>query len=266
MQLDNVRDWYPEHLHNRPIFLLREYLQYEILRILFESKYATKYTFLGGTCLRIGYGTERFSEDLDFDNVGLTVEEFEETARIISRGLELLGYNVTLKFAYKGAYHCSIKFPALLYHYELSGHKEAKLMIKLDTEKQAFSYERVLIPINRFGVQTELVATPIGLLGSQKVAAILGRKRAKGRDYYDLHWLLQKGARLNYGYLNDRFGVTTETGLRNLVATHIQPLDFDLLAEDVRPFLIDRTDIKAVKNFPEFWQTTKLISADDAPY
>ncbi|MEO0733514.1 MAG: nucleotidyl transferase AbiEii/AbiGii toxin family protein [Bacteroidota bacterium] len=128
MDLKTIQSFYPVELQREKMFLLREYLQYEILKLLFEGKYAHKYTFLGGTCLRICYGTNRFSEDLDFDNVGLTEIEFEETAALIKTGLELLGYTVAIKFTYKGAFHCHIKFPSLLYHYDLSGHKDAKLL------------------------------------------------------------------------------------------------------------------------------------------
>ncbi|MGB3801491.1 MAG: nucleotidyl transferase AbiEii/AbiGii toxin family protein, partial [Lewinella sp.] len=105
IELTQIMRAYPEFLHDEREFLLREYLQYEILTIIFTSKFAHRYTFLGGTCLRICYGTDRFSEDLDFDNQDLTVAEFEETARIIQRQMELRGFRIELKFAYKGAYH-----------------------------------------------------------------------------------------------------------------------------------------------------------------
>src|SRR3989344_3969297 len=42
----------------------KEYLQYIFLNEI--SKFADKFVFKGGTCLRICYGLERASEDLDF--------------------------------------------------------------------------------------------------------------------------------------------------------------------------------------------------------
>ncbi|MCP9236672.1 nucleotidyl transferase AbiEii/AbiGii toxin family protein [Lewinella sp. JB7] len=257
IEMEQILRYYPESLHTEKEFLLREYLQHEILGILFTCKYAHKYTFLGGTCLRLCYGTERFSEDLDFDNVGLDRGEFEETARMIKRQMELRGFKMELRYAYKGAYHCSIKFPGLLYDYNLSGHREAKLLIKLDTEKQHFEYERSLLPLDRFGIRTEVPAVPLDLLGSQKIAAILGRKRPKGRDFYDLRWILHRSG-LNYGYLDLRFGVSTPEALRQLVADRTAPFDFDLLAADVRPFLFREEDIEGVRRFPEFWQSVPL--------
>ena len=49
----------------------KEYLQYIFLNAL--SKYADQFVFKGGTCLRICYGLERASEDLDF-STGLSMD------------------------------------------------------------------------------------------------------------------------------------------------------------------------------------------------
>lgn len=257
MPFETIQAAFSPELQDRGEDLLREYLQYEILKLIFEGKYAHKYTFLGGTCLRICYATSRFSEDLDFDNVGLSEEEFEATAASIKLGLERLGFTVTIGFTYKGAFHCKVRFPALLFDYNLSPHKEAKVLIKLDTEKQHYDYERALIPINKFGIQTDVLAVPLNLLASQKIAAIMGRKRPKGRDYFDLCWILTQTTP-EYGYLEDRFGVADAKGLRALVAQRIAPFNFDDLAQDVRPFLFIKEDIEGVRNFPEFWKTVKL--------
>ena len=66
MSLAEIRQFYPANLHSKSAFLLREYLQCKILELLFESPYAAKFAFLGGTCLQIVHGSQRFSEDLDF--------------------------------------------------------------------------------------------------------------------------------------------------------------------------------------------------------
>lgn len=257
MSLDQIQKWFSDDLHTKSLGMLREYLQYEVLKIIFESKHGNAYTFLGGTCLRIVYGTERFSEDLDFDNVGLEAEQFEETGEAIKRELELLGYTVKIRFIYKGAFHCNITFPGLLFDYGMSGHKEAKLLIKLDTEKQHYEYERSLVRLQKFGVSADIFATPKALLASQKIAAIMGRKRPKGRDFYDLAWLLKRTTP-DYGYLKQRFEVTTPEGLRQLINERIAPFDFDQLTRDVAPFLFNQESLKMVNEFPEFWQEVSL--------
>jgi predicted nucleotidyltransferase component of viral defense system len=39
---------------------------------VFESKFASKLVFIGGIYLRIVHQNQRFSEDIDFDNFGLS--------------------------------------------------------------------------------------------------------------------------------------------------------------------------------------------------
>lgn len=75
--LDDILTLYPASLHYARKAILREYLQVKILSIIFSLPESGKLCFIGGTSLRLVYNSQRFSEDLDFDNWGLTVEEFE---------------------------------------------------------------------------------------------------------------------------------------------------------------------------------------------
>ena len=52
--------------------MLVEYLQYELLDSLFKDAAAAELSFIGGTAIRILHDSPRFSEDLDFDNFGLS--------------------------------------------------------------------------------------------------------------------------------------------------------------------------------------------------
>ena len=80
ISIKELEKYYPENLRPFKRFIIREYLQYKILEIVFNSPYANKICFLGGTCLRIVHEQNRFSEDLDFDNFNLTEKEFKEIA------------------------------------------------------------------------------------------------------------------------------------------------------------------------------------------
>ena len=131
------------------------------------------------------------------------------------------------------------------------------MLIKLETEKQHFNYERELFPLDKFGIQTDILVTPLSLLCSQKIAAIMGRKRPKGRDFYDVHWILQRTTP-NYAYLNDRFEVTEAEGLRQMVSDRIAPFNFAALGEDVELFLFDSEDVSTVRNFPAFWENVRI--------
>ena len=65
LELKEIKRFYDVSLHPQERFLLKEYLQYKILEIVFTSKYASKMVFIGGTCLRIIHQNQRFSEDLE---------------------------------------------------------------------------------------------------------------------------------------------------------------------------------------------------------
>ena len=75
----------------------------------------------------------------------------------------------------KGAYHCHIKFPALLFQQGLSGYQQEKILIQLDTEPQHFNFVPESYLLNRFDVFTQLQTTPLDLLLAQKFYAILNR-------------------------------------------------------------------------------------------
>ncbi|MFH0838466.1 MAG: nucleotidyl transferase AbiEii/AbiGii toxin family protein, partial [Patescibacteria group bacterium] len=64
ISFDQILAQYPKNLQAFPESILKEYLQYKILNSIFESDYGRKLAFLGGTALRIIYGSTRFSEDL----------------------------------------------------------------------------------------------------------------------------------------------------------------------------------------------------------
>ena len=246
--LDELTAYFPEELRDREVPILREYLQHEILRLLFASRLGYKFTFLGGTALRLCYRTDRFSEDLDFDNVGLTPEEFEETLEKVARGLRQMGYECALTFTYKSAYHCAIRLASLLYKYELSPHKEARLLIKVDTEAQGHDYERAIVPVRGFGVACEVAAVPLPLLCAMKVAAVLGRRRPKGRDFYDLSWCLER-VQPDEAYLRERLGLASVAAAKEAVRAHTAGFDFEALARDVQPFLMREEDVARVAGF-----------------
>ena len=72
-----------------------------------------------------------------------------------------------MKTVYKGAYHCYIRFPKLLYQEGLTGHLEEKIVLQLDTEPQHFNFKPEKYILNRFDVFTQIFITPLDILLSQ---------------------------------------------------------------------------------------------------
>jgi len=138
LSLAEIEKYYPENIRAFKRNILREYLQYKILQIIFNSKYANKLSFLGGTALRIVSDNARFSEDLDFDNFGLKEKEFDEISQLVKKHLELEGYEVEVRNIFKDAYRCYVRIPKLLFDSGLSGYEEEKILIQLDTAPQQY--------------------------------------------------------------------------------------------------------------------------------
>jgi predicted nucleotidyltransferase component of viral defense system len=252
LTLSEIEKFYPENLRRYKRFLLREYLQHKILQIVFESNYATNLAFLGGTCLRIVHGNSRFSEDIDFDNFRMEESAFETVAQVIQSALQKEGYNVEMKTVYKGAYHCYIRFPELLYKEGLSGYLEEKILIQLDTEPQNFEFTPEKFLLNRFDVFTQIFITPKDLLLAQKFYAVLNRPRNKGRDFFDIVFLLSMIDGPNYDYLKMKLDIPDATELKKRILQRCKEINMQEMAKDVEPFLFNPGDVKKVLQFPEY--------------
>ena len=257
LNLEQIEQQYPESLRPFKRGLLREYLQYKILEIIFASKYAVKLSFLGGTALRVVYGNTRFSEDVDFDNFGLREDEFEDLARKVRVGLEAEGLKVEVDTVAKGAYRCRVRLPEILFVNELSSHQEEKILIQIDSVAHDFAYQPDKKILNKFDVFSEIFVTPTDILLSQKIYAAVNRKRAKGRDFYDIVFLLSF-AKPNYAYLKAKLSIADSESLRKKLLEFVAEFDFKELGRDVGPFLFKAEDTRKVELFREFIAQAQL--------
>ncbi len=258
LTLSEIEKHYPENLRSFKRFILREYLQHKLLQLLFDSQYAQELCFLGGTCLRIAHGNTRFSEDLDFDNFAIAEDTFEKVSGELRKQLEVEGYEVEMKTVYKGAYHCYIRFPEILFTEGLSAHREEKILIQLDTEPQHYDFKPEKYILNRFDIFTQINITPLPLLLSQKFYAICNRERNKGRDFFDVAFLLSKVNKPDYSYLELKLGVSDAASLKELLLARCAKISMEEMAKDVEPFLFYPGDVKKVLLFPEMIRQAKL--------
>jgi len=258
LTLSEIEKNYPENLRGFKRFILREYLQYKLLQILFDSEYANELCFLGGTCLRIVHGNTRFSEDLDFDNFTIAEDTFAKVSDVLKKQLEQEGYDVEMKTVYKGAYHCYIRFPEILYKEGLSAYREEKILIQLDTEPQHFNFVPEKYILNRFDVFTQIFITPLNILLAQKFYAVCNHERNKGRDFFDIVFLLSLIDRPDYNYLEFKMGVCNEKQLKERIIEKCKSVNMQDMAKDVQPFLFNPRDIQKVLLFPDLIKQAKL--------
>jgi predicted nucleotidyltransferase component of viral defense system len=252
INLNQIIEEYPENLRAYHESILKEFLQYKILRSIFESKYANKLAFLGGTALRILHNNTRFSEDLDFDNFDLTEKEFTDLGDIIKKDLELEGLKIEISTKTKNAYRLKIKIPEILFNIGASPIVEQKILIQVDTVPQNFDYVPDKPLLNKFEVFTQINAVPKDILLAQKIYASVNRKRLMGRDFFDIVFLYGIGAKPNFEYLKKNIGVGDTNELKSYLLEKIKDLNFEELAKDIEPFLFNLKDKNKVILFRKF--------------
>jgi len=253
LDIKQIESFFPEHLWPFKKNLLREYLQYKILEAIFESPIANKLTFMGGTCIHMVHGSPRFSEDLDFDNPGIGRHDFEALSYKVKRILELQGYTVELKNTYQDAFRAYLRFPGLLYDSGISGHRDEKLLIQIDTEPQKVQYNPDKFILNKFDVFSRINIVPADILAAQKIFCIFNRSRPMGRDFFDVVFLLGK-AEVNFDYLTRKASIRNKTELRDRLLLRCAQLDFMRLAKDLEPFVYSKKEVNRVLMFPDFVQ------------
>lgn len=257
LDLEQIKKQYSEPLQGYERAMLREYLQYKILQAIFESKQASKLSFLGDTALRIVHGNSRFSEDIDLDNFGLSWQAFGDMIQRVKLFLELEGFHVETSLVAKEAFHCDLRFLELLYEQGLSPNRQEKILIQIDTVAQGYPYAPEIKILNKFDVFTEIRVTPLNILLAQKIYTAVNRTRPKGRDFYDITFLFGR-TKPDFGYINQKMGIASPERLREELLLKIEAYDFDALAVDVAPFLITQDQVKRVVKFREFWKQVEM--------
>lgn len=239
-----------ETFNRSPKASLIEYLQYEILDSLFKQKNSENLSFIGGTSIRIVYQSQRFSEDLDFDNFGLNFEDFKKLLDNTAKDMKIKGFELEFKFVEKMAFHCYIKFPNILFFNELSKNNDEKLLIRIDAVEKDKDVTPDMYILNNFGVYRKILVNPADIILSQKILAILERKREKGRDFYDVSYLLGI-TKPNYKYLKDIRNWNPKTVKEKLLGK-IDSLNIKELSDEVLPFLLKPEDTDRVLTFKEY--------------
>jgi predicted nucleotidyltransferase component of viral defense system len=255
LNLKDILSFYPEKLHPFKKNILKEYLQYQILDIIFSSPYANKLAFLGGTAIRITQNSTRFSEDLDFDNLStVSRDDFKKISGFIHRRLELDGYKVEIENITRGAFHCYIKFPGLLYTAGLSSHQQEKILIQIDAEPQNYKFNPEKFLLNKFGLFRYINATPAPTLLAQKICAFFQRKREKGRDFFDISFLMAK-TEPDFKFLKLKLKIKSKAELIARLKEKAAAVNLKLLAKDVEPFLMEPDQKNRILQFREWLDT-----------
>lgn len=258
---------------------LREILQEIALVGLWRGKFFEHAAFYGGTALRILYGLDRFSEDLDF-TLNQPDRDFTWApyAKTVADELHAYGFEVELvekkknmdspiksAFLKANTYESMLKIGVL--ERSLKGtHPETLLRIKVEIDTD---------PIPGLTLTKQFIQAPIPVSISTVVEADLfacklhaaiyraWKNRVKGRDWYDVVWFIRKGVPLNLGYLakcmqnNNELGkdeALSSARLSEIFTARLKTLNIEDAKEDVGIFLRDNSQLSEWSHdFFKYW-------------
>jgi len=250
---------------------LREILQEIVLLGLSRAGFFDHALFYGGTALRILYGLDRFSEDLDFslitpdENFDLSVYEDTVIEALHSFGFEvtiqLKNSDSTIKSAFlKGntsQHLLNIEAPEDIVKTFGQG-RLVKIKFEVDTRPPLDfkSEKKTLLVPSPFIVHTMTLSS----LFAGKMHAILCRNwstRPKGRDWYDLVWYIAQGYELDLKHLNARLQQNCAWQENQGVMIH-KDVDANYIIELLKK-RINNLDITAAKRDVEVFISDKRV-------
>ncbi len=260
---------------------LKEILQEIVLCGLSRAGFFKKAAFYGGTALRIFYGLDRFSEDLDFsliepDNQFELKSYFSGVkAELSSLGLEfsIEEKEKTQASAIKSAFLKGNTKEHILRIYgsnlNINSNEVIKIKFEVDTNPPPFATFENRYRLLPSPYQVKLYDAESLFAG--KLHAVICRSwknRVKGRDLYDYVFYLAKNTSINFTHLKARleesgainpqaeFGINE---LKELLLERFDSIDFEQAKKDVLPFISDKSKIEIWSK--EFFTdiTTNLI-------
>ena len=247
---------------------IKEIVQEVVLCGLSRGGFFKDAAFYGGTALRIFYGLDRFSEDLDFSLVSQNPEfDLTKYFSYIENETKSLGLNFIVKEKQK-AFDSNVKSAFLkgntkehiLTFYEESNdtniiNKDELISIKFEVDINppmgaTFETKFSLLPSP---YQVRLYDMPSLFAG--KIHACLCRNwktRVKGRDFYDYVFFLAMGAKVNLvnlkaklvqsKFIAEDYDLTIEN-LKTLLNERFSNMDVAQAKEDVLPFVKDKSKL-----------------------
>lgn len=285
-----IKEWIKEYNpadQQQTFDAMREIMQEIALAGLSRAGFFEKAAFYGGTALRIFYGLNRFSEDLDFSLLAPDPEfSLEPYFEAIVTEFASLGITVSIKEKQKvvesNVESAFLKSDTIWKELILEGimpqagiklMPHMKIKIEVDTEPPlGFETEEKLLtrPFS-FYVKTFTLSS----LFAGKMHALLFRKwknRVKGRDWYDLEWYIKMGIPLDLDHFLLRAQDTGDWKNKNITAEQflelltqkIRNVDFNSIKDDVVRFIPDDAVLKIWG--PQYFQdlTGKLKFQDKA--
>ena len=260
---------------------MKEIMQEIVLCGLSRAGFFKEAAFYGGTALRIFYGLDRFSEDLDFSLEQINLDfDLCSYFPVLEKEVKAFGLNVEIQEKEKtkdsnirsAFLKGNTKEHLLLFYADervvgsVAKNEVVKIKFEVDTNPPAFAtYEHKyrLLP-----VPYEIRLYDMPSLFAGKIHAVICRgwqSRIKGRDLYDYIFYLSKAVTVNQkhlrarlidsGYISENQECTLEE-IKTMLKNRFDSIDFLQARKDVEPFIRD-TSVLDIWNSEFFKQITE---------
>lgn len=248
--------------------VIKEVMQEIVLCGLSRAGFFNESAFYGGTALRIFYGLDRFSEDLDFSLL-VKNKDFDlvKYFPILKDTVQSFGLNVDLELKNKTR-DSNVQSAFLkgdtIEHFLLFYPNELVQGINKN-EKVKIKFEIDIMPpgLATYETKFRLLPTPYSVrlydeasLFSGKIHAVICRSwksRVKGRDLYDYVFYLSRNTKFNLPHLREKLidseyiSADTEItcdSVKEMLVNRFNEIDYNAAKEDVVPFIKDASVLK----------------------
>jgi predicted nucleotidyltransferase component of viral defense system len=280
-----INKYHPKTIEDKK-HAIKEVLQEVVLAGLSKTDFFYHAAFYGGTALRIFYGMDRFSEDLDF-SLRVTDDAFDMSKyfKPISDVLNSLGLNFEVSKKDKAlnsnidsAFIKGNTKETLITIYPSSSdsnliiHNE-KIIIKFEVDVNPPLYANSEIKFRLLPFPYQVRVYDESSLFAGKIHAVIARSwknRIKGRDLYDYVYYLSLETKVNLKHLESRLKQTitideniklTRDVLIDILEKRFNQIDYDIAKSDVKPFIKDQSSLDLWSR--EFFNSiTKQIKVD----
>ena len=243
---------------------MKEVMQEIVLCELSRAGFFSKAAFYGGTALRIFYGLDRFSEDLDFSLMRAEDDfEIQSYFPALEKAVRAYGLNIMIDDKQKSSdsniqsafLKANTKEHLLMFYSadkEFSGVSNTELTkIKFEIDVNPPEYATFERKYRLQPVPYEVNLYDASSLFAGKLHAVIGRAwktRVKGRDLYDYVFYLSKGISFNRKHLRARLlqsGHIKEdtkfelSDIQNMLRDRFDSIDYKQAKGDVIPFIRD---------------------------
>jgi len=239
-------------------FAIKEIFQEITLAALSRANFFKKGSFQGGTALRILYGLDRFSEDLDFllKKPDTQFDLMSFTAPL-EQEFEIYGLQIRIEEKTKKGQTVNKIFLIqqsenlpLNLHHAPSDRRIKKVRIKMEVDTNPPSGSQFETKYGDFPYAFGLTVQDLPSLFAGKSHALLCRGYTKGRDWYDFLWYVSKKTEINYDFLSRACEQQGPWAGKTLAVDRpwylekmekkIRSIDWDEAKKDVARFLKDR--------------------------